>query len=125
MKDQKLIDINKIFDKLLILADANHDQELFMFVDKIADSDAFANKVSNVFNNRKLNIVHNCINRLTNHQDIQLNDNIWFNWNGSSYDIYFNSELYLSNIDARVAKKCIKDFNVAVLIKHSREYEIQ
>lgn len=117
----KIIDINKLFDKLGILADSNHDYELLMFIDKIADSPAFASKVSQVFNNRKLNIVHNCLKRLENHQDIQLNENIWFNWNESSYDLYYNGELYLDNLDPRITKKIIKDFNVAVLIKHSRD----
>lgn len=116
----KIIDINKLFDKLELLADSNHDYELKMLIDKIADSPAFASKVSQVFNNRKLNIVHNCSKRLENHQDIQLNENIWFNWNNSSYDLYYNGELYLDNLDPRITKKIIKDFNVAILIKHSR-----
>lgn len=116
----KIIDINKLFDKLEVLADSNHDYELMMLIDKIADSPAFASKVSQVFNNRKLNIVHNCSKQLENHQDIQLNENVWFNWNESSYDLYYNGELYLDNLDPRITRKIIKDFNVAVLIKHSR-----
>lgn len=124
----KKINLSAVFEAILTANYPNKDTELTVirFLDKLADSSKFAQQTQREFNQLKLNEVHRLQDKIKNHEDFISQTGFGFVWNGTAYDIYITDDKYcrqmfLPQIDERIARKIVKDCNVAFLIKSSRE----
>lgn len=127
MDIQKSINLKKVYD---ILNDMVSNPELsaydrilmYRFLDKLSDTEAFEAIVNREFSMIKRNLwkneVENCI---ADRKEVILKCGFCLVPSGmSNWELYLNNELFLDQLDKKIAFKIAMDINSAFLIKSSR-----
>lgn len=123
---QKTLNIDNFFNLLhqeIIPNIENNDARLYLwrFMDKISDSDKFAQKTHEVFNQKKMGQAYEKINQISKREVIQLViPEFKLVPKEQSWTLYFNDEVWLTDLDNKLAKKVIIDINAAYAIKATR-----
>jgi len=117
INNEKKLDLEVVFSQLI----KSGNPLIIRFVDKLADSDKFANTVHNVFNGIKNKQVNQIFRSIDKYESCS-SEIFKFVFDQGSWNIYdlATGDLLLDKIDSKIAKKIARDSNTAYLIKASR-----
>ncbi len=95
---------------------------LYRFLDKITDSDKFSLRVNKEFSALNLKMDKNRINdSIVNRNPINLNCDFYLKpVQTTNWELHWNNRLFLSKLDAKIARRIAFDINAAFAIKASR-----
>jgi hypothetical protein len=120
------IDLKMVYDSITNIL--NHKKlsdaevmNLYRFRDKITVSSDFASLVNKDFNGIVMKEFYGVLMaKLRSGKDINLWNGFKLLYRGGYWDLYKGDQMYLDNLDFKLAKKIGMDINVAILIHNSR-----
>jgi len=128
MNIQKSINLRKVYSILNeMISNPEFSAEdrllLYRFLDKLSDTDAFENVVNRKFSIIKRKSWKSAIEKcITDRSEIVLKCGFCLLPSGvSNWELYLNNELFLDQLDKKIAYNIAMDINVAFLIKSSRD----
>lgn len=128
MKLARILNLSDFYDLMVkkVIPDIGDDDDrlaVARFVDKISDSDAFVQKVHQIFNSRKMAEIRELTDQIQCREVIQIPSLPQFEIRPegpTNWTLYHNNQVFLSDLSDKLVRKILIDINAAILIKCNR-----